>query len=185
MIYTRPNLYKHCACRCPTLHLAVWGYQQKHCWMQTRFVSILVSLIIPDLRKLMLMRWHHSLQWHHNGHGSVSNHQPHDCLLNRLFRRRSKKTSKLRITGLCAGNSPGTGEFPAQMASNAENVSIWWRHHAKRLTGLNDIIASLLVSRARNAKYVFSKGTLDTILSWFSKFYGTIYRGHDLLSHNA
>ena len=24
---------------------------------------------------------------------------------------------------------PGTGEFPAQMASNAENVSIWWRHH--------------------------------------------------------
>ena len=26
-------------------------------------------------------------------------------------------------------NSPGTGEFPAQMARNAENVSIWWRHH--------------------------------------------------------
>ena len=39
------------------------------------------------------------------------------------------KTSKLCVTGLCAGNSPGTGEFPAQMASNAENVSIWWRHH--------------------------------------------------------
>ena len=28
-----------------------------------------------------------------------------------------------------AGKSPGTGEFPAQMASNAENVSIWWRHN--------------------------------------------------------
>ena len=67
------------------------------------------------------------LQWRHNGRDSLSNHQPHDCLLNRLFRRRSKKTSKLRVTGLCAGNSPG--EFPAQMASNAENVSIWWRHH--------------------------------------------------------
>ena len=40
-----------------------------------------------------------------------------------------KKTSKLRVTGLCVGNSPGTGEFPAQMASYAENVSIWWRHH--------------------------------------------------------
>ena len=65
----------------------------------------------------------------HNGRDSVSNHQPHDCLLNRLFRRRSNKTSKLRVTGLCAGNSPGTGEFPAQMASNAENVSIWWRLH--------------------------------------------------------
>ena len=40
-----------------------------------------------------------------------------------------KKTSKLRVTGLCAGNSPVTGEFPAQRASKAENVSIWWRHH--------------------------------------------------------
>ena len=40
-----------------------------------------------------------------------------------------KKISKLRVTGLCVGNSPGTGEFPAQMASNAENVSLWWRHY--------------------------------------------------------
>ena len=45
-------------------------------------------------------------------------------------RGRSKKTSKLRITGLCEGNSPVTGEFPAQRTSNAENVFIWWRHHA-------------------------------------------------------
>ena len=70
-----------------------------------------------------------SLRWRHNGCDSVSNHQPRDCLLNRLFRRRSKKTSKLRATGLCAGNSPETCEFPTQMASNAENVSIRWRHH--------------------------------------------------------
>ena len=76
--------------------------------------------------------WFHptdALLWHHNGHDGISYHQPHDCLLNRLFRRRSKKTSKLRVTGLCAGNSPGTGEFPTQMASNVENVSIWWRNH--------------------------------------------------------
>ena len=53
-------------------------------------------------------------------------HQPHDCLLDRLFRRKSKKTSKLRLTGLCEGNSPVAGELPAQRASNAENVSIWW-----------------------------------------------------------
>ena len=72
-----------------------------------------------------------TLLWRRNGRGSVSNHQPHDCLFNRLFRRRSKKTSKLRVTGLCAGNSPGT-EFPAQMASNAENVSNWCRHHGIR-----------------------------------------------------
>ena len=75
-----------------------------------------------------------SLKWHYGDviMGSVSNRQSHDCLLNRLFRRRSKKTSKIRATGLCARNSPGTGVFPAQMASNAENVSIWWRHHGSQ-----------------------------------------------------
>ena len=46
------------------------------------------------------------LLWRHNGQDGVSNHQPHDCLLNRLFGHRSKKTSKLRVIGLCAGNSP-------------------------------------------------------------------------------
>ena len=50
-------------------------------------------------------RW--ALHWRHNDHDGVSNHQPHGCLLNRLFRRWSKKTSKFRVTGLCVGNSPG------------------------------------------------------------------------------
>ena len=59
----------------------------------------------------------------------MASHQPRDCLLNCLFRCRSNKTSKLRVTGLCAENSPGTGEFAAQKATNAENVSICWRHH--------------------------------------------------------
>ena len=53
-----------------------------------------------------------------------------NCLLNLLFRRRSKKTSKLSVTGICERNSPVTGEFPSQRASNAENASIWWRHNA-------------------------------------------------------
>ena len=75
------------------------------------------------------LAFQNTLRWRHNDHAGVSNHQPHGCLLNRLFRRKSKKTSKLRVTGLCVGNSPGTGEFSAQMASYAENVSIWWRHH--------------------------------------------------------
>ena len=52
------------------------------------------------------------LQWRHNERDGVSNHQPHDCLLNRLFGRRSKKTSKLCVTGLCAGNSPGPVNSP-------------------------------------------------------------------------
>ena len=55
------------------------------------------------------------LQWRHNEHGGVSNHHHHDCLLNRLFMRRSKKTPKLRVTGICEGihrwpvNSPHKG----------------------------------------------------------------------------
>ena len=52
------------------------------------------------------------LHWRHNDHDGVSNHQPHHCLLNRLFRRRSRKTPKLRVTGLCVGNSPGPVNSP-------------------------------------------------------------------------
>ena len=77
------------------------------------------------------------LQWRHDGRDGVWNHNSYDCLLKRLFRRRSKKTSKLCITGQCEGNSPVTGEFPTQMASNAEDGSIWWRHHAISPVPLN------------------------------------------------
>ena len=73
-------------------------------------------------------QWANALRWRHNGRYSYSNHRCLDCLLNRLFMRRSKKTLNLR-TGLCVENSMVTGEFPSQSASNAENVSIWWRHH--------------------------------------------------------
>ena len=52
------------------------------------------------------------LHWRHNGQDGVSNHQPHGCLLNYLFRRRSKKASKYRVTGLCVGNSPGPVNSP-------------------------------------------------------------------------
>ena len=89
------------------------------CWVLKWFWY---QLIFPISTMIFLLAIE-PLRWRHNGGDSVSNHQPHHCLLNRLFRRRSNKTSKLRVTGLCAGNSPGRGEFPAQMASNAENVS--------------------------------------------------------------
>ena len=82
---------------------------------------------------LSVLNVSYTLQWRNNGRDSVSNHQPHDCLLNCLFQTQMKKTSKLRVTGICVGNSPVTGEFPAQMASNAENASIWWRHHVCQL----------------------------------------------------
>ena len=76
------------------------------------------------------------LLWRHNGRDGVSNHQPHDCLLNRSLRWRSKKTPKLRVTGLCKGNSPVKGEFPVQMTRDAENVSIWWRHPVQRIVSV-------------------------------------------------
>ena len=72
-----------------------------------------------------------TLQWCHNEHNAISNHQHLKCILNRLFRHRSKRTSNLRVTGLCEGNSTVTAEFPSQRASNVQNVSIWWGHHLK------------------------------------------------------
>ena len=44
-----------------------------------------------------------------------------------------QRKHQFRVTGLCEGNSPVTNEFPAQRARNAENVSIWWRHHGSWL----------------------------------------------------
>ena len=87
------------------------------------------------------------LQWRHNGRGGVSNHQPRDCLLSCLIRRRSKKTSKLRVTGLCAG----TGE----MASKAEYVSIWWRHHGHHIS----------ITGTRHERSVVSNPVTSTVFS--------------------
>ena len=78
------------------------------------------------------------LQWRHNGYDGVSNHQPHQCLLNRLFGRRSKKTSKLRVTGLCAGNSPGTVNSPHRWPVTRKMFPFWWRHHAQDWYGLTE-----------------------------------------------
>ena len=70
-----------------------------------------------------------SLQGRYNGRDGVSNHRRLDCLPSRLPRRRSKKTSKLRIASICEGNPPVTGQFPSQRAMNEENIAIWRRHH--------------------------------------------------------
>ena len=72
-----------------------------------------------------------SLQWRHKDRDGISNHQRLDCFLHHLLRHRSKKTSKLCVTGPCEGNVLVTSEFPSQRASNVEKVSIWWCHHVK------------------------------------------------------
>ena len=74
-----------------------------------------------------------TLSWrHHEGHG-VSNHRRHQCLFNRMFRRESKKRSKLRVT-LYEGDPPMTSGFPSQRAGNAETISILWQHHGEPIT---------------------------------------------------
>ena len=111
-----------------------------------------------------------SLLRRHNGQDSVSNHQPHHCLLSRLFGHRAKKTSKLRVTGLCAANSPRTDEFPAQMASNAKNVSIWWRHRGIYvcryiISHSTVIINNCIVSDTFNA-VIITKYPLKHLVVW-------------------
>ena len=98
-----------------------------------------VELMFNPCWSLGLFNLGNALQWRLSEHDGVSDHQPHDCLLNSLFRCRSKKTSKLRVTGLCVWNSPVTGEFPKQMAIYVENVSIWWRLHESGGLGVNSI----------------------------------------------
>ena len=123
-----------------------------------------------------------TLRWRHNGRDSVSNHQSYRaCLLNRLFRRRWKKTSKLRVTGLCVGNSPVTGEFPAQMASNAENVSISWRHQDPYPPWLlpchwwSSRVHSLIISVSMSTRRIYLVLTTECLL-WSSRRILNIFR---------
>ena len=92
----------------------------------------------------------------------------------------------------CAGNSPVTGELSAQKASNAKNLSIWWRHHAQteaispswfnmlcRMGRHVDIISVLFYTRClpvkynnklmwicSNIKWVMISQTHDDVIKW-------------------
>ena len=85
-------------------------------WLQAITWTNVALLLIRPLGKF----FNETLQLHHSERDGISDHKPHDCLLNLLFRCRWKKTSKLCFTGICGGNSTVTGEFPAQRASNTE-----------------------------------------------------------------
>ena len=75
--------------------------------LYTQFVITRYCMRITNVGLDTIMK----LQWRNNDRDCVLYHQPRDCLLNGLFRRRLKKTSKLQITGLCAGNWLVTGKF--------------------------------------------------------------------------
>ena len=146
--------------------------------MHWQGTSVLTKDLVGDRHRLMRcpVIWY-SLQWRHNGLDDVSNHQPHHCLLSRLLGRRSKKTSKLRVTGLCAGNSPGTGEFPTQMASKVENASIWWRHHvllplnvAVKILHMKQVIIFCIVSFRASCRWFLRRNKLDDFAYCYELF---------------
>ena len=81
-----------------------------------------------QVRRYIIRCQFSTLQWRHNGCDGVSNHQPHYCLPNRLFWRRKNKHQSSASLAFVWGIHRWPMSSP-QMASNAENVSIWWRHH--------------------------------------------------------
>ena len=111
----------------------------------------------------------YSLQWRHNDHDGVSNHQPHGCLLNRLFRRRSKKTSKLCVTGLCVGKSPGPVNSPHKVPVTRKMFPfddvIMWTYpiqeqsetatYARRLRVKNELLCAYLINIKSISKTLF------------------------------
>ena len=105
-------------------------------------------------------RYNGPLQRRHNGRDSVSNHQPHDCLLNRLFRRRSKKTSKLRVTGPCAVNSPH--KWPVTRKMFPFDDVIMPCTHASRTNKLHLICYSYVFANGYRAVMAKFKDPLDT-----------------------
>ena len=97
------------------------------------YIYIYVYIYKQELCKFSITKVGNNGRYHYSDvimSAMVSqNHRCLDCFLNCLFRRRSKKTSKLRVTGHREGNPPVTDGFPTQLASYAEKKSIWWRHH--------------------------------------------------------
>ena len=104
------------------------------------------------------------LQWRHNKCDGVSNHWRFDCLLNSLFRRRSMNTPKFRHWPLW-GEFTGDRWIPAQRASNAENVSIWWHHHEWIIWRLYSFKSSIRLSMGLSEDFV-SNG--QCYIDWLS-----------------
>ena len=111
-------------CSCIQSRTVSWVNCQNHNWLQ--LCKVFVRVVSNDLSPI---RSHViALQWRHNEHGDVSNHQPHVWLLNRSFRRRSNKTSKRRVTGVCVWNRPLNSPHKAQATRNIfpfDDVIIW------------------------------------------------------------
>ena len=78
-----------------------------------------------------------SLQWRHNERDGISNHPRDDCLLSRLFRCRSKKIEKIRVTGLCAGKSPVNSPYKGSVTQKMSAFDDVIMHHRESETAYN------------------------------------------------
>ena len=117
----------------------IWNYLWIIYWRMVkpyRYRCFIVVLFIKSLAPGRCSGNFQSLRWRHNEHDGVSNHQPIDCLLNCLFRRKSTKHQSSASLAFVRGihRSPVT-----QRASNAEIVSIWWCHHDIIFTSVYEI----------------------------------------------
>ena len=92
------------------------------CLLRYRLLDCICSEC-NDFRVELMLEFHMEISDNHGCFKWFSLQWRQDWLLNHLFMRRSRKTSKLRVTGLCEANSLVTGKSPAQMADNAKTDS--------------------------------------------------------------
>ena len=102
-------------------YVLIWRYGYWFTKLKCPFIASIHTLYLSNMIYCTRI-FHIALQLRHNERESFANDWCLDCLPKRLFRRRSKKTSKLRVAGLCEGNPQVTGGFLSQRASNAEDV---------------------------------------------------------------
>ena len=181
-------LVSSCNCLCPIHWSQVlswewrcsWNSAERRCsnyiWVINNFIpyqgaSYIRDLTVVDLlyaqRRAYRCTTDYTLifpLWHYSDaimSTRASQNTGVSILLNRLFRRRSKKTSKLCVIGHCERNSLVTAEFPAQKANNAKKVSIWWCHHAKRRCDVSVNFNSRhnTLIRRHLDNYVYSNGS--------------------------
>ena len=94
--------------------VTIWMLSRFHAWAHNKF---------PELAQCTITVTSSWARWHIKS--------PASRLFSQLFvLMQIKESIKIRVSGLCKGNSPVAGEFHAQKASKAKNSSIWWRHHA-------------------------------------------------------
>ena len=106
--------------------------------------------------------------------------------ITRLFGCRSKKTSKLRVTGLCVGNSPVTGEFPAQMAGNALMTSSCYERLTKIGTWISEYVHGVTWLKLLIHILTSTAAYITMTSQWArSRLKSPVYSGADQRKHQS